>query len=643
MRCENRARCLAFVCAGIFCCYARAGAEEPPVVGFRSDAWTIVDGSQIVEHLGREAVAGSAFLEGITFADGVIEVDIAMDGRRCFPGILFRAESPADAEVFYLRPHRPTNYSHALQYTPRFRGLTGWQLYSGAGFTANADIPLNRWVHLKVEVQGTRARVFFEDMDHPALVIGELQRGNSKGFIGVTGPSDGRVYFSNFRFSTGDDLDFGPQPIRAVVSGDLASWEISQVFAPASIGRDVSPFAQDLGNFTWRPATPDARGLVDIARFLDRPPRLPGCVVARTTITTDAPEKRKLLFGYSDEISIFLNNRLLFRGDSTFTVRDSEFIGVVGLNDAVGLNLAMGDNQLVFVVTESFGGWGFMARTEALHDDPFVLAAGVTKKWELNEGLAMPESAVWDPKREVFYVSNMSPGGAAGSEGGYIMRIDPSGKVLEDKWVTGLRQPTGVAVVGDRLYVVERTGVAVIDLGRGEIAERRIVETDGGYLNDVAAAADGTVFVSDSARGVIFRSTSGGSEAWSSNPAHAGANGLLVQEGVLLVVTMGSESLITMDLKTRRIEKIVNLRPFGGDGITAVDAGAYLVSDYHGQLLRVTQAGDRQVLIDTRDAGISLTDFAFAPDRSLALIPTLRGNSLLAFDLSGAIGNDVSR
>ena len=643
MRLGNRARCLAFVFAGYLCCHAWAGSEQPPAVGFGSDAWTIVPGGRVVEHLGRESLAGSAYLEGVEFADGVIEVDIAMDGRRCFPGILFRAESPADDEIIYLRPHRPTNYSHALQYTPSFRGLTGWQLYSGPGFTANTAIPLNQWVHLKVEVKGTRARVFFGDMDNPALYIDELQRGKSKGFIGVTGPPDGRVFFSNFRFSTGNDLDFGPQPIRAITPGDLGGWEISQVIAPVLISRDVSPFAQDLGEITWRPVTADARGLVDIARFLDRPPSLPGCVVARTTISAAAPERRKLLFGYSDEISIFLNGRLLFRGDSTFTVRDSEFIGVIGLNDAVVLDLAKGDNQLVFVVTESFGGWGFMARSEGLHDDPVVLAAGVAKKWELKEGLAMPESAAWDPKREVFYVSNMNPGGAPGVDGGYIMRIDPSGTVLDEKWVTGLRQPTGVAVDGDRLYVVERTGVVVIDLESGEIVDRRIVETDGGYLNDLAVDSNGTVFISDSARGVIYRSTPGGTEAWSSDAAHAGANGLLVQDGALLVVTMGSESLITMDLESRKVEKIVSLRPFGGDGITAVGADAFLVSDYHGQLLRVTLGGDRRVLIDTREAGISLTDFAFASGRSLALVPTLRGNSLLAFDLGGVIANEGPR
>lgn len=162
--------------------------------GFEGEDWTITSGS-IVDHLGRKALAGSAALSGFNFTDGVIEVDIAMDGRRCFPGIIFRAESEADTEIFYLRPHRSKNYSHALQYTPRFKGLTGWQLYSGPGFTANVDIPLDRWVHIKLEIKGTRARVYFDDMESPALIVADLKRGAAGGFIGVSAPPDGRVHF----------------------------------------------------------------------------------------------------------------------------------------------------------------------------------------------------------------------------------------------------------------------------------------------------------------------------------------------------------------------------------------------------------------------------------------------------------------
>jgi hypothetical protein len=609
-----------------------ASEEERPVIGFQSEEWTISAG-RVVEHLGREALAGSASLHDVEFTDGVIEVDIAMDGRRCFPGIVFRAESEADTEIFYIRPHRSVNYSHALQYTPRFNGLTGWQLYSGPGFTATADIPLDRWVPLKIEIQGTRARIYFDDLERPALIVGDLKRGRSGGSIGITAPPDGRVHYSNFRYSTDVDLDFGPHPIRAASGGGLGNWEISQPIAPARINRDLSPFSQDLGEITWRPVAADGTGLVDIARHLESPPRLPQCVVARTTISTEEPERRKLLFGYSDEISVFLNGQLLFRGDSTFRVRDTEFMGIIGLNDSVVLDLAKGDNELSFVVTESFGGWGFMARTENLRTEPFLLAQGIKKAWELTEGFMMNESAAWDPKRGYFYVSNMNPAGRAEfGETGYISRIDAAGEDLEMQWVTGLRGPTGVAVLGDRLYAVERTGVAIIDLDTSEIVDRRTIETEG-FLNDIAVGEDGTLFVSNSALGVIHRSTPDGFELWFRDEAVAGVNGLLVEGDRLVATTMGSESLVAINLKTQEIESIIDLRPFGGDGITADGAGTYLVSDYRGLLLRVDLQGGRDVLIDSRDTGISLTDFAFAPEHSLAVIPTLRGSTLMAFEL----------
>ncbi len=634
MRRAHDLMCLSVVFAAVVLTVPSMAAEEQTaVIAFDSEDWTITSG-RIVDHLGRKALAGSAFLKDVDFTDGVIEVDIAMDGRRCFPGIIFRAESEADTETFYIRPHRSKNYSHALQYAPRFRGLTGWQLFSGPGFTAGVDIPLDRWVHVKIEILGSRARIYFDDMESPALVVGDLSRGTTGGFIGVTAPPDGRVHFSNFLYSADQALDFGPLPIRAVSGAGLTDWDISRPIAPLKVNRDLSPHAQDIGEIKWQQVTADGSGLVDVARFLEHAPRLPQCVLARTTIAVERPERRKLLFGYSDEISVFLNGELLFRGDSSFRVRDSEFMGIVGLNDAVVLNLNKGENELLFVVTESFGGWGFMARTESLRTDPILLADGVTKSWELAEGLMMPESAAWDSKRGHFYVSNINPAGPAGyGEQGFISRIDAAGQVLDIGWITGLRGPTGVAVLDDRLYVVERTGVAVIDLDSAEIVQRRPIESEGGFLNDIAVNSDGTLFVSDSSLGAIYRVKDGETELWLRNGSIAGANGLVVQGDRLITTTMGSECLVSINLETAKIESIVDLRPFGGDGITPFGTDAFLVSDFNGLLLRVTLTGNRDVLVDTRDVGISLTDFAFAPEHALVVVPTLRGNSLMAFNI----------
>jgi len=50
-------------------------------------------------------------------------------------------ESEQDHERVYLRPHRAGLYPDALQYTPTFNGLAGWQLYNGDGCTALVTLP----------------------------------------------------------------------------------------------------------------------------------------------------------------------------------------------------------------------------------------------------------------------------------------------------------------------------------------------------------------------------------------------------------------------------------------------------------------------------------------------------------------------
>jgi hypothetical protein len=74
---------------------------------------------------------------------------------------------------------------------------------------------------------------------------------------------------------------------------------------------------------------------------------------------------RKLALGYSDEVSVFLNGRILYRGRSAQAFRDPGFLGIVTPdNDAVYLPLRKGTNELVLALSELGGGWGFVARLE---------------------------------------------------------------------------------------------------------------------------------------------------------------------------------------------------------------------------------------------------------------------------------------
>jgi hypothetical protein len=86
-------------------------------------------------------------------------------------------------------------------------------------------------------------------------------------------------------------------------------------------------------------------------------------VYARTTIESDRDRVRKLYVGYSDDVSVFLNGRILFRGRSAQNFRDPGFLGIVSPeNDAVYLPLKKGANELVLAVSELGGGWGFVCR-----------------------------------------------------------------------------------------------------------------------------------------------------------------------------------------------------------------------------------------------------------------------------------------
>ena len=129
----------------------------------------------------------------------------------------------------------------------------------------------------------------------------------------------------------------------------------------------------------WEAVSAEPPGFVVINRYRDSPhPRVtfqsdfstrlapqPGTrvVYARTTVEATHAGLRKLELGYSDEVSVFLNGRILYRGRSAQSFRDPAFLGIMNPeNDAVYLPLVKGKNELLLAVSELGGGWGFIAR-----------------------------------------------------------------------------------------------------------------------------------------------------------------------------------------------------------------------------------------------------------------------------------------
>ncbi len=613
-----------------------SGADDS--IDFGSDRWTITNG-RVVEHLGRKSLAGSASLKDAVFEDGVIEVDLAVTGARSYPGVLFRMESPRDFERVYLRPHRagPSGYPDAVQYLPGFNGVDGWQLYNGPGFTAGATIPAGQWVHLRIEVKGTQARVFLGDSAEPVLKIHELVRGRSKGALGLNGPPDGSAFFSAFRYRADSELSFPPPPPVDVPPGLLTDWKVSKPFKARLVDRETPPSTWTLPGTEWVGARVGPSGLVDVARLFGRLGPEPDAVVAKAVVRSDSERLLKVNVGYSDEVSVYLNGTPLFHGASAYRQRDPSFLGIVGLFDAVYLPLKKGDNELTLLLTEAMGGWGFVVQ-----DATAVYAApGVAEAWTSQERFPVPETVVHDPGTGTLFVSGYDGWNRSAGEGRqFISRLSLDGKVLSLRWAEGLRNPVGLAVSGDSLWAVETGGVARIEIATGKLLGR--IEVPGAVaLNDIAVAKDGTIYLSDPGANALLRIVSGKAEEWLKGGEIARPNGLHLLGGKLFVGNNGDGCVKSVDLATKEVRTVADLGAGIIDGVESDAAGSLLVSHNEGRLFRITLPGEAKgegnaritKLLDTSVRGIPLASFAFLAKKGLAVFPTFTDNRVVAYRL----------
>ncbi len=593
------------------------------VIDFESDQW-VLRNAEIVQYMGRKCLMGMAYLKDVEFENGIIEVDMAVNGSRSYPGIIFRMQNEKNYERFYIRPHRAGLYPDALQYTPVINGIAGWQLYNGEGFTAGIKIPKDQWIHLKMEIFRKQARLFIDGDEKPALVIHDLKHGISKGTIGLFSPRDKTAYFSNFKYKFDSSLRFESPPKTETPPGVISEWELSQAIKLSQIDIEHYPSEQERGRMEWRKVSSEPSGLVDIARYIERVGREPDCALAKTSIQSNEDQVMMLQFGYSDVISIFLNGKILFFGNSAYRKRDPSFLGIVGYNDAVYLPLKKGENELLLMVAEGFGGWGFMCKD----GHAFFEHEKIEKSWEIDEDLKMPESAVYDKKRNVVYVTNYDAYGIAGRQ--FISKISLDGKIQTLKWVEGLAQPSGVAIFDDRLYVVERRNVVEIELESAKILNRFPIPKCM-FPNDIAIDSAGDMYVSDSMRDVIYKFSQDRFEVWLEDDEVNNPNGLFVFKDKLIVGLSGDHSLKSIDLQNKKIHTIVRFEEGIMDGIKMDEEGNVLLSHYEGRLYRVSLSGEVTKLLDLPDSRCA--DFDIILERNLIIIPALDSNKVMAYQL----------
>jgi hypothetical protein len=363
-------------------------AQAPQTLSVPPDSprWDLEGQAKATEYQGRKCLlldGGAAVLKDFEMRDGVVDVDVATPAIRGFFGFDIRIDADgSNYEEIYLRQHK-SGLPDAMQYTPVLSTGRNWQLFTGPGFTGAVDIPKGVWFHLRLEVTGAQAKLYVKDMDKPVLVMNDLKSGVQKGQVALF-TLTGETYFSNFVVRTTPDAPW-ERHLPPIPPNTLTKWSISPSYDALQRNLERPLSASEIAAIQWQDVEAEPPGFVVLYRYRQAPhPRVtfqsdfstrlqpqPGmkALYARTTIDSDREQVKRLEIGYSDDVSVFLNGRILYRGRSAQSFRDPGFLGIINPeNDAVYLPLKKGSNELMLAVSELGGGWGFICRLADLEN-----------------------------------------------------------------------------------------------------------------------------------------------------------------------------------------------------------------------------------------------------------------------------------
>ena len=245
-------------------------------------------------------------------------------------------------------------------------------------------------------------------------------------------------------------------------------------------------------------------------------------------------------------------------------------------------------------------------------------------------GLKSPESVV-QAKDGTIYISEINEFGKDGD--GQISKVDKTGNVTV--FATGMDDPKGLAVIGDKLYVADKNKVLEVNKdGTWKVygAQMAFPGTPV-FLNDIEVDKLGNLYVSDSgdlkSGGQIYKIAKGGAPITvvvdSKNPDILAPNGLLFEgRNNLLSVDFESGNLYRVNLSTGATTKLA--AGFGGgDGMVKTKAGKIYISDWKAGKVYKVAAGKAHVVKEGYQAA---ADIALTKDEKFIMVPDMKAGEL---------------
>lgn len=343
-------------------CGAWSAAASATTYPMTTDHWDVQGTTGFEERDGRQALrlgsqsgkpigGGQANLKDIKFESGVIEFDLMITGDYDFVGPVFRQVADGFGEVVYLRPHL-IGKPDSIQYTPIVNGNLAWQIFTGAGFEAQAAYPLNKWIHVRTDVYQSSATVAIDGKR--VLHIPYLKGRSGSGDIGVLALAGGD-YIANFSVEPIVGYrDPEPSPsIAPLPRQSVTSWQVSPAMAQAEAFSRAA--RTNWAEMKWTPVAVETNGIANLSKA-GPDDKEHYSFIARFAVDSPSAHREPMQFGFSDDVRVYVNGVPLYEGSDRQNSRDYRFLGHVGFWDSVFLPLRKGRNDIVLVVSDQTNG-----------------------------------------------------------------------------------------------------------------------------------------------------------------------------------------------------------------------------------------------------------------------------------------------
>jgi len=263
-------------------------------------------------------------------------------------------------------------------------------------------------------------------------------------------------------------------------------------------------------------------------------------------------------------------------------------------------------------------------------------------------GFKSPESVRYDSADDLYYVSNVNGDELAKDDNGFIARMKGDGTIDSLMFIAGgrggvtLHSPHGSVIIGDTIWVADIDAMRAFNKRTGApVATVDFQKLGAVFLNDVAAAPDGSIYVTDTGPDGVSTATKG-NRIFRVGPGHKGS--VAVHSD-----TLGSPNGITWDQRNQRFiivqwggsrivawkpgDKVVRTIGFGAtqsDGVELLADGRLIFTSQAKKALIVHHA-DEETVVSGLDGGAA--DFGVDTRRHRLAIPLYDKNVVEFWDI----------